>query len=107
MRMWMVDVKTLCRKHLLGEHSEIHKHRHNFVKGHKMEGRKTQIEPQSMGTRHNELAQEMIRRGYKHNSPYTMPDITNYMDFPNIDVRNSERMLHERCQECKLLKEGI
>ena len=32
MRMWMVDPKWLCRKHLLWEHVEIHKH--NFVKHH-------------------------------------------------------------------------
>ena len=24
MRMWMIDPKLLCRKHLLGEHLEIH-----------------------------------------------------------------------------------
>ena len=36
MRMWMLNPKFLCRQHLLGEHSEIHKFRHNFVKKHKV-----------------------------------------------------------------------
>lgn len=30
MRMWMIDPKLLCRKHLLGEHNEIHKHLPSF-----------------------------------------------------------------------------
>jgi len=39
MRMWMIDPSLLCRKHLLGEHNEIHKHRHNFEKHHSVTGR--------------------------------------------------------------------
>ena len=104
MRMWMVNPSRLCRKHLLGEHGEIHKHRHNFVKRHKMDGRKGQIEPQAMQSRHDELAQEMIRRGYNHNSPYEMPDIGYLGEFPRVDVRKSIADLCGRCEECgKLL----
>lgn len=33
MRMWMVDVKCLCRKHLLGEHSETHMFTGTIKKG--------------------------------------------------------------------------
>ena len=78
MRMWMIDPKLLCRKHLLGEHAEIHKHRHNFVKQHNITGRIypiVQIEPENMKSRHDELAKEMIKRGYNHNSPYEQPDL--------------------------------
>ena len=39
MRMWMIKPELLCRQHLLGEHSEIHKHKHNFEKGHSIKGR--------------------------------------------------------------------
>ena len=62
MRMWMVNPKILCRKHLLGEHGEIHKHRHNFVKQHSITKRIElgQIEPSSMESRHDELVKEMI-----------------------------------------------
>jgi hypothetical protein len=35
MRMWLVDPALLCDKHLLGEHGELHKFQHCFVKGHK------------------------------------------------------------------------
>jgi len=78
MRMWTVDPKTLCRNHLLGEHYELHKHRHRFVKKHSMKGyiEKNQIFPRLMKQRHDELAAEMLRRGYNHSSPYEQPDVS-------------------------------
>ena len=78
MRMWMVDPKLMCRKHLLGEHGEIHKFRHNFEKRHNMVGRlmfPSQIDPTKMSERHDALAHEMARRGYNHHSPYVQPDV--------------------------------
>lgn len=100
MRMWMVDPKILCRKHLLGEHGEIHKHRHNFVKQHKMDGRIGQIEPKSMEKRHDILAKEMLKRGYNHQSPFSQPDIS-YL--PKMTVNKSDALsdLLSRCSECK------
>lgn len=101
MRMWMVDPRILCRKHLLGEHGEIHKHRHNFVKGHSIAKRKGQIEPTSMKTRHDELAEEMTLRGYNHRSPYELPDLSNY-DLTGfiVDTEKSTKMLIDRCDDC-------
>lgn len=82
MRMWMSDPKTLCRKHLLGEHFELHKFYHMFIKKRDMSTRikRKQIFPEKMKERHDELVDEMIRRGYKHNSPYTQPDISYLME---------------------------
>jgi hypothetical protein len=107
--MWMVDPKGLCNKHLLGEHGEIHKHRHNFVKGHSVKGRLNpvvQIEPSSMQTRHDELAKEMLRRGMNHKSPYEQPDLSNYDDDvinARVDLSVSLKDLHQRCESCKNL----
>ncbi len=80
MRMWRTNPKNMCRQHLLGEHGELHKHRHNFIKKHKMHKRikLCQIDAYNMQKRHDLLAKEMLRRGYKHNSPYIQPDI-NYL----------------------------
>ena len=100
MRMWMVDPKLLCRKHLLGEHGEIHKFRHNFVKQHRMNGRMGQIEPHNMSIRHDQLAQEMLDRGYNHNSPYEQPDIS-YLPIMLVDKQHSISDLSKRCPECK------
>ena len=101
MRMWMIEPVTLCRKHLLGEHGEIHKHRHNFVKGHSIEGRRGQIDPAAMGRRHDALAAEMLRRGFNHASPYTQPDLAGYdLAGHGVDVVAARADLHARCGEC-------
>ena len=107
MRMWMVDVKKMCRKHLLGEHNEIHKHRHVFIKHQSIKGRVGQIEPKSMETRHNELAEEMVRRGYHHMSPYVQPDMSYYVNEMSweVDVENNIKDLTNRCPECKKMFE--
>jgi hypothetical protein len=105
--MWMIDPKYLCRKHLLGEHGEIHKHRHNFVKNHRISGRifpVVTIEPISMEKRHDKLAKEMLKRGYNHQSPYYQPDLTLYKK-EEIDVKvnleESKKELQKRCSECR------
>lgn len=79
----------------------MHKHRHNFVKGHSIKGRFGQIEPASMSKRHDELVVEMESRGMKHKSPYEQPDLSAYdlTDF-TVDVENSLADLHNRCPEC-------
>jgi hypothetical protein len=106
MRMWGVNPELLCRQHLLGEHNEIHKHRHNFVKRHSIAKRISpivQIEPENMKKRHDQLVAEMIRRGYNHNSPYEQPDLSHLIPqerFALINMNISISDLMERCPEC-------
>lgn len=107
MRMWMCEPHLMCRQHLLGEHNEIHKHRHNFVKKHKMGGRAGQIEPRSMKVRHDDLVKEMENRGYQHKSPYEMPDISYLGDFPDVDVKESCGELITRCNNCRGIYERL
>jgi len=111
MRMWMVPPILLCRRHLTGEHGEIHKHRHNFEKGHSVTGRvrRNQIEPSAMRDRHDALAAEIERRGGRHRSPYEQPDISylpeserNYM----IDRRGALACLLMRCPACRARMAG-
>ena len=70
MRMWMVDPKIMCRNHLLGEHAEIHMFVWNIDRKRSVKGYldKGLLETHNLYTRHAELAQELRRRGYKHNS---------------------------------------
>lgn len=107
MRMWMINPELLCRKHLLGEHNELHKFKPSFEKQHNMNKRiiLNQIEPSSMKIRHDELAQEMIRRGYKHQSEYTMPDISYIGKLLNEKVNTdlSYEDLKNRCEDCRKL----
>lgn len=112
MRMWMLPPQILCRAHLLGEHGEIHKHRHNFVKQHSIQGRidGNAVEPLAMETRHDELAQEMLRRGYNHKSPYSLPDLS-YLKKEQREYKvckeSSLSLLLERCENCKKRYEEI
>jgi hypothetical protein len=107
MRMWMTNPELLCDKHLLGEHGEIHKHKHNFEKQHKITKRifpVVQIEPSSMEFRHNQLALEITNRGMNHKSPYFQPDIS-YLPIDQlnakVDIKVSIKDLMDRCPNCK------
>lgn len=112
MRMWMINPKLMCNKHLLGEHGELHKFLHNWQKKHKIDGRITgnAIEPLSYKSRHDELAIEMLNRGMKHNSPLEQPDFSylpeeqrNY----KVNKEQSLALLYDRCINCReLIKKG-
>ena len=68
MRMWMVDPSLLCRKHLLGEHVECHMFVGTINKNISIKGyiEKGLCEPDKLEFRHNQLSEEMIKRGYNH-----------------------------------------
>jgi len=99
----MMNPKMLCRKHLLGEHFELHKHRHLFEKGQSIAGRKGQIEPLRMQERHDILVAEMLARGMNHKSPYTQPSLQKYKDIEKfvVDVNVSIQDLLDRCPTCR------
>lgn len=76
MRVWDVHVKHLCRKHLLGEHRELHG-LWNILTKHKGKGGYSQ-HPETkrwvgklgaLYARHEALVKEMEKRGYAHHSP--------------------------------------
>jgi len=104
MRMWMIKPELMCMKHIVGEHGEIHKHLHNFVKKHSISGRvkasNVQIEPSSMKKRHDELAKYLKN----HKSPYFQPNLS-YLS-PNeryavVDQSQSIQDLINRCPDCR------
>jgi len=107
MRMWMIEPELLCRKHLLGEHGEIHKFLPSFRKGYRVGGRFdpiVQIQFQGYLKRHDDLASEMLTRGYSHNSPLLdIPDFRSiypeYWD-KKVNTLESLRELKLRCSEC-------
>lgn len=107
MRLWMVDPKILCRKHLLGEHVECHMFLGTLKKKLKMDGyiSNNLFEPKSLQTRHDALVSEMINRGYNHNSPLEVnPElIERFSTDIIIDVSKSLNDLLGRCPLCKEL----
>ncbi|MFA5166234.1 MAG: pyrimidine dimer DNA glycosylase/endonuclease V [Candidatus Paceibacterota bacterium] len=74
MRIWDVNPKYLCPKHLLGEHRELHaiwtiltKNKSGYAKHPETLRWKGKLK--ALFVRHELLDREMARRGYNHNSP--------------------------------------
>ena len=76
MRVWDVPVKNLCRKHLLGEHRELHAV-WNILTVHGGKGgysshpetKRWSGRLKALYIRHEKEVVEMKRRGYVHRSP--------------------------------------
>ena len=76
MRVWDIHVKHLCRKHLLGEHRELHglwniltKHGGKGGYSQHPETKRWVGKTRALYERHEALVQEMEKRGYNHRSP--------------------------------------
>ena len=92
----------MCRNHLLGEHAEIHMFVWNIDRGHSVKGYldKGLLETHSLFNRHAELAQELRRRGYQHNSELDAKWKLAKKD-GSIDKAKSLKELVNRCVKCK------
>ncbi|HZU21779.1 MAG TPA: pyrimidine dimer DNA glycosylase/endonuclease V [Terriglobales bacterium] len=102
MRMWMLPPRQMCRKHLLGEHVEIHMAAASLRLGKNLEGflERGLLELGKLRRRHDALAAEMLRRGYRHNSP--LP-VVNGVRRGKVDLGKSARDLRARCKDCREL----
>ena len=100
MRMWNIPPALLCRQHLLGEHLEMHMFAGAINKGQNLSGyvRKGLVEIHSIKIRHAALVFEMIKRGYRHQSPLPLfkESFTG-----NINVFGNLIELSRRCKECE------
>lgn len=102
MRMWMVDPRLMCRKHLLGEHVELHMLVGCLLKKKTLTGyfQKGLLETHSIRGRHQALVREMTRRGMQHNSP-----LQAFRSFRmgKINCKQSKEELASRCTDCREL----
>ena len=103
MRMWGVPARKLCRKHLLGEHVEMHMFTGTIKKGISITGyiKKGLVNPNLISQRHDELAEEMVNRGYNHQSPLEFDSSS--LPIKMIPVKSNQKELTRRCEECKKL----
>ena len=76
MRVWDIDPKYLCRKHLLAEHRELHglwniltKHGGKGGYSRHPETLRWVGKTRALYERHEALVEEFARRGYEHRSP--------------------------------------
>jgi hypothetical protein len=107
--MWLVDPKIMCQKHLCGEHLEMHMYLGAIKKGKKIRGflKNNLFEPKKLKDRHDELATEMERRGYRHASLMLQDDYEETIKLLNeedlcvcIDKECSLNQLVSRCPKC-------
>ena len=105
MRMWMVDPKLMCRKHLMGEHVECHMFVGCIRKGSKISGSKYVttglVEVHNLKTRHDDLALEMTSRSYQHKSP--LPEINLWKE-GRVNSTTNLIELRSRCPDCEKLQ---
>lgn len=102
MRVWDVDPKILCRKHLLGEHRELHG-LYNIL-AHDKKGYRNHPETKrwegklaALYSRHGMLVKEMERRGYVHASPLDKKFAKG--------KKLQDAFVHTPAEQLKLLKE--
>lgn len=98
-RMWMVKPSIMCRRHLLGEHKEIHQligciNKNKSIKGYLDNGL---IEVHNARKRHSQLVKEMKKRGYHHQSKLKSFKI---FKAGKVDIKKSMSDLKKRCKEC-------
>lgn len=105
-RMWMVDPNTMCDKHLIAEHHETHVFAGRIRKRMPLDGwlAKNMLEPAALQARHDDLADEMVLRGFNHDSMLVIcPE--DYLSADQLAVRidrnTAEVELHSRCAACK------
>jgi hypothetical protein len=74
MRIWDIQPEKLCRNHLLGEHAELHavwailtQDKEGYA--HHPEVLRWKGKLKALYRKHEEIVEEMLARGYQHNSP--------------------------------------
>lgn len=99
MRIWDIHPKELCRQHLLGEHRELHAIWSILTNGKK--GYRYHPETQrwigkkkALYIRHEQLAKEIGKRGYRHNSPLDKRKASGRAEqFQFVNTRAEQRMI--------------
>jgi len=100
MRMWCVNPSILCHHHLLGEHVELHMLVGSILKGTSLTGfiEDGLVDFSQIVSRHQELVEEMKKRGYRHQSP--LPEFTAPVVKCKLDPEENLRELARRCPDC-------
>jgi hypothetical protein len=93
----------MCRRHLLGEHVELHMAAAHLRLGRKVDGWADNncLQPKAIGMRHRAPAAEMLERGYKHASPLRQPHVLKTQrPEARVDSIAARVELVRRCSEC-------
>lgn len=106
-RLWMVPPAKLCRKHLLGEHHECHVFYGKLLHKHGLDGyiQANLFSLVDLWSRHEELVEELARRGMQHRSPFPSKAAVEALGAylaPHgpVDRVAAEKELKSRCSDC-------
>lgn len=107
MRIWDLPPQRLCRKHLLGEHRELHAIYSVILNDKKGYSRHPETlrwvgKLPALKKRHELLVAEMTRRGYRHDSP--LPDAPGKEDQDKLinTIIEQEKILRDKNCDCPL-----
>lgn len=106
MRMWNIEPRLLCEKHLIQEHSDMHEIVFRFQLGLEVVGfvRDGSIDPTGVYVRHLNLEAEMTRRGATKFSPISFVQwraLSQWYGSQLIDVGQSLTELKNLCEACR------
>ncbi|UCD20803.1 MAG: pyrimidine dimer DNA glycosylase [archaeon] len=109
MRIWDIHVKNLCRQHLLGEHNELHAMWSIITKDLKgfcnhPETKRWRGKLKALYKKHEEIINEMERRGYNHKSCLDKKKARgkSFQDYKWQSVKKQKELLKKRCKFCKV-----
>lgn len=109
MRIWDINPKHLCRKHLLAEHRELHG-LWNIITKHKCKGGYS-CHPETLRwigkenalyLRHESLIEEFSKRGYNHHTPLDkkLAIGSDKQDIYINSLKEQKQLLKEKPCEC-------
>ncbi|MGC9335913.1 MAG: pyrimidine dimer DNA glycosylase/endonuclease V [Anaerolineae bacterium] len=109
MRIWDIPPERLCRKHLLGEHSELHGVWSILTQGKRGYANHPEVlrwsgKLRALYLKHEEIVAEMLARGYQHNSPLD-PDLATGQEVQEAFVDSPEeqvRILRDKGCDCRV-----
>ena len=109
MRIWDIEPKRLCRKHLLGEHRELHAIWSILTKNKKGYSRHPETlrwkgKLKSLFLRHRIIVEEMQRRNYAHKSDLKKSFATGknrQTEFIN-SIEEQKKILKNKSCKCKI-----
>jgi hypothetical protein len=106
MRMWMVDPRIMCFKHLCREHCEVHRLVANLRKGRDVRSYllRQVLDISSIYARHKELEDEIMARGGKLNSPLSAAEciaFARWYGSTTVNIGRSLADLSDCCKECR------
>jgi len=109
MRIWDIPVSCLCRRHLLGEHRELHavwtiltRNKRGYRRH--PETLRWEGKLKALYRRHLELVEEMAGRGYRHRSPLD-PELATGSGIQDImidSIEEQHRILCRKGCDCRV-----